>query len=152
MRLAALIGITLSFLVSPVTMAAAPRIIHASAEDCAVLVAAMTSEFGWTRNGPNGPIYFDEKQSDGSIYRLDCPWKSLGVDPPRIADPFTSGLLLHRPSYQPSGLGACVFASDKIYSPPDGTPTTAIAPIDLEKRDGRWATSKVNLGFCIPNH
>ena len=129
----------------------APRIVNASAEDCAVMVAAMIGE-GWTRTGPNGPIYLDEQLPDGTIYRRDCPWKSLGVDPPRLAQPFTSGVLIHRPAYQPSGVGACVFASDQIYNRGDKVPATAISAIDLEKRNGRWAESKVNLGFCIPNH
>ena len=118
------------------------------------MVAAVFPDGGWTKKGPNGPIYLDDKQPDGTIYRRDCPWRSLGVDPPRLAQASEDGVLLSRPSYQPSGVGACVSFVSQVYDKGHRIPepATAVAEIDMVKKNGRWMASKVNLGFCIPNH
>jgi hypothetical protein len=85
---------------------AAPPIVHASAEDCAVIVSILQSRAAWTANGPNTPLVIDGKQSDGSLYRQDCDWKALGVGDPIPIGPDRARIGIERPAYGANGVTA----------------------------------------------
>lgn len=117
------------------------RIVHASHEDCEIIVEIGKAKAAWGPKGPNEPFAIDGVQSDGSIYREDCPWKELGVGAPTAAtgEPGTSGFGVDKPSYSPDGNTATAALDFVVIGQKNGERLFAsVLTCMLDKFDGHW--------------
>jgi hypothetical protein len=121
--------------------APAPRIVHASREDCEIIVEIGKAKAAWGPNGPNEPFAIDGVQSDGSVYREDCPWTELGVGAPTAATgkPGTSAFGVDKPVYAPDGKTATAALDYVAISGTAGmAPFASVLTCTLDRVDGRW--------------
>lgn len=131
-------------LLFPIAMQAAlqaPRVLHASREDCQIIVEIGRAKAAWGLNGPDEPFAVDGSQSDGSVFREDCPWKKLGVGTPKVAtaQPGTSAFGVGKPSYSQDGKTATAsldFVS--ISGQKNIAPFVSMLTCTLDKVSGHW--------------
>lgn len=90
-------------------LAASPApTVHASADDCAVIVGIGKAELGWSANSAGAWPFFPTYDLDGGgTYVEDCPWRALGVAPPAIgALSSARGSAITRPVFADGGMTA----------------------------------------------
>jgi hypothetical protein len=92
-----------------------PPVTHASADDCAIIVAIGKAELGWGADSSSDwPFFPDYDLPGGGSYVEDCPWRTLGVAPPTIGSPASMrGAAIARPAY----------GSDRVTATADITTT-----------------------------
>jgi hypothetical protein len=123
-----------------------PEIIHASADDCAVIVAIGRSQVQWGEHGPNEPFFVDGALPDGADFREDCPWRSLGVGDPVPARQGALGFAIDRPIYGADGKSATAALSFTAFSKKNVTPFASVETCSLVKQGGGWTLVK-----CVQN-
>jgi len=118
-----------------------PRIVHASREDCEIIVEIGKAKAAWGPNGPNEPFAIDGAQPDGSLYREDCPWTELGVGAPTAATskPGASAFGIDKPVYAPDGKTATAALDFVVIGETPGmAPFTSVLTCRLDRVDGHW--------------
>lgn len=120
----------------------AARIVMASADDCAIVVAIGKSELKWGENPPAAALLPDFPLPDGAIYREDCAWKQLGVAAPAIGNEQSRiAFFITRPDYSGSRATAFFHYSVASVRLPDGAvlpPFLERERCSLEKKPGGW--------------
>lgn len=97
-------------------------LVHASADDCAVIVAIGKSELKWGAGAPRAAFLRDFVLPDRSTYREDCPWKELGVAEPTIGDAQSAAAFsITRPAYEGNRATAWFQYSVAELHEPSGT-------------------------------
>lgn len=78
-----------------------PLVEHASADDCAIVVAIGRAKLGWNERTPPAQDFFPEWDSEkGGTYIQDCAWQDHGLAPPHIGGKAsTAGFSIARPRY-----------------------------------------------------
>jgi len=120
---------------------AAPPVVHASREDCAIIIEIGKAKAAWGAAGPDEPFAIDGTQPDGSIYREDCPWKEFGVGAPTAAtgEPGSQAFGVDKPSYSPDGNTATANLDYVAIGQKGGPPPfTSVLTCTLDKVDGHW--------------
>jgi hypothetical protein len=132
----------------PTETISAGTVVHASAEDCEIIVEVGKAKLNW---GTAAPVYAFFPEFDlpgGRVYREDCHWKELGLAEPVIGSPSSQkGFFISRPAY--SGTRATV-ELEMTVRPPEGQRIGAFIEADictLEKRVGHWRLMECRLKF-----
>ena len=78
-----------------------PPVEHASADDCAIIVAIGRAQLGWNERTPPSQDFYPEWDSEkGGTYIQDCPWRDHGVAPPHIGgNASAASFSIARPRY-----------------------------------------------------
>ena len=124
--------------------AAPPAVVHASADDCAIIAAIGKAELGWGLKSPGDwPFFPDYDLAGGGSYVEDCRWGALGVAAPTLGSPDSMrGAAVARPVYGPGGLTATADLTTTMRAKdPDGRPLPPYLEdrvCRLERRAGAW--------------
>jgi len=127
-----------------------PNIVHASREDCEIIVEIGKAKAAWGAAGPEEPFAIDGMQPDGSIYREDCPWADFGVGPPRAATyaPGAQDFGIDKPVYSPDGKTATARLNFVVINEKEGVaPFASGSTCTLVKRGGRWKLQGCTQNF-----
>jgi hypothetical protein len=126
-----------------------PPVVHASREDCEIIVEIGKAKVAWGAAGPDEPFAIDGVQPDGSTYREDCPWADLGVGAPTAATyaPGTHDFGIDKPVYSPDGKTATARLNFVVINEKEGVaPFASGSTCTLVKVEKRW-----KLQDCIQN-
>jgi hypothetical protein len=127
-----------------------PPVVHASREDCEIIVEIGKAKAAWGAAGPDEPFALDGVQPDGSTYREDCPWADFGVGAPTAATylPGAQDFGIDRPVYSADGKTATARLNFVVISDKPGVAPFASGSIcTLVKVKGRWKLHDCIQGF-----
>lgn len=125
-------------------------VVHASREDCEIIVEIGKAKAAWGAAGPDEPFAIDGVQPDGSTYREDCPWADLGVGAPSVATyaPGTQDFGIDRPVYSPDGKTATAGLNFVVINEKEGmAPFASASTCTLVKVEGRWKLRDCTQNF-----
>ena len=116
-----------------------PQIVHASREDCEIIVEIGRAKAAWGASGPVEPFAIDGTQPGGGIYREDCPWDELGVGAPIAATGKPGPAFgVDKPVYGPDGDTATANLDFIVVPKARQAPFTSVLSCTLDKVGGRW--------------
>jgi hypothetical protein len=127
-----------------------PSIVHASHEDCEIIVEIGKAKAAWGAAGPDEPFAVDGPQPDGSIYRQDCPWSDFGVGAPTAATyaPGTQDFGIEKPVYSADGKAASARLNFVVINAKKGVaPFASGSTCTLVKIEGHWKLQDCTQNF-----
>mgnify|MGYP000031662677 FL=1 len=132
-----------------VTVLPEPIVVHASADDCAIIVAIRKAQAAWGLKGPNRPFVVEGQGPDGIIYRQDCDWAASGVGPPVVQKLGEPGprFAIGRPVY---GVGRKTAEADISFVAWAGRGTVPFMSAEhctLKRSRGAWRVVKCEQGI-----
>ena len=99
-------GMSVVLIIAAVAVATTRQpVVHASAEDCAVIVEVGRHALGWGTAEPLA-TYLDADGDNGTVFREVCQWRKLGVPTPTFVAANVTGNMIFPPSY--GGTNECV--------------------------------------------
>jgi hypothetical protein len=135
-----LIALAMLALAAPAVAAPAAPVIHASADDCAVIVEVGKHALDWGAKPPRYDFFPEIPLDGGGTFVEDCPWAKLGVAAPIIGSPKSStGFAIFRPVYDASGSRATMLLSTSMrVIGSDRPPFLEMQACIVAKTEGVW--------------
>jgi len=118
--------------------AAAAPTVHASADDCAVMVEVGRHALDWGAKAPAYDLFADTPIDGGGTYLADCAWTKLGLAPPTAGSPAsTKGFAFFRPTYDAGRTHASVELQTTMRAA-SMPPYLSVQVCSAAKTGGRW--------------
>ncbi len=135
-----LIALAMLALAAPAVAAPPAPVIHASADDCAVIAEVGKHALDWGAKPPGYDFFPEIPLDGGGTFVEDCPWAKLGVAAPIIGSPKSStGFAIFRPVYDASGSRATMLLSTSMrVIGSDAPPFLQMQACVVAKHDGVW--------------
>ena len=124
-------------------------VVHASADDCAIIVEIGRAQAAWGPKGPNQPFLVEAQGPNGSVYRQECDWAALGVGAPVLAKIGEPGprFAVERPVYGAGRKTAEADVNFIAWAGPGTAPFISILHCRLRTSRGVWHLVKCEQGL-----
>ena len=132
----------------------AQNTVHASDDDCKIIVGVGKKVMGWSDKPPTSILFTEYDIAPGQVYVEDCDWPKFGVAAPHIHreqddDASSPSFYITRPAYS----GSHAETDINIYLPGHDDKGNALRPYmrrehcEFERNGGEWmlTTCKVTV-------